>query len=104
MWRRQRAKIRQAEKAVSDSACDERYQLEGVDGRPHLHASTLLSCPPQNVGKTGPDDGYGSRASEVKLSKTWNHVGGHIMHNLCGVEDAKIITHWKQRESCCTRT
>ena len=27
---------------------------------------------------------------EVKLSKMWNHVGGHIMCNLCGAENAKL--------------
>ena len=27
-----------------------------------------------------------------------NHVGGHIIRNLRGVEDAKIIAYWKQRE------
>ena len=34
----------------------------------------------------------------VKLSKMRNHVGGHIMHNLCGAEDAKINAYWKWRE------
>ena len=35
---------------------------------------------------------------EVKLSKMQNHVGGHILHNLHGAEDAKIKAYWKQRE------
>ena len=65
MWRRQRAKLRQVEKAASGSACDERYRLVGVDGRPRLRASTLLSCPPRSVGKTGPSGGYGSRAPPI---------------------------------------
>jgi len=35
---------------------------------------------------------------EVKLSKMQNHVGGHIMYNLHGAEDAKINAYWKRRE------
>ena len=35
---------------------------------------------------------------EVKLSKMQNHVGGYIMCNLCGAEDAKINAYWKWRE------
>ena len=35
---------------------------------------------------------------EVKLSKMWNHVGGHILCSLLGAEDAKIKAYWKQRE------
>ncbi len=57
VWRRWSAWCRQTEKTASGSACNERYQLEGVDGCPHLCASTLLSCPPWSVGKTGPDCG-----------------------------------------------
>jgi hypothetical protein len=35
---------------------------------------------------------------EVKLSKMWNHGGGHILCSLCGADDIKINAYWKQRE------
>ena len=70
MGRRQRAGLWQAKKAANVSACDGRCRLEGVDGHPRLRASTLLSCPPQSMGKTGQDGSRGSRASSWTVSLT----------------------------------
>ena len=34
---------------------------------------------------------------KVKLSQMWNHVGGHILCSLQGVEDTRIGNFWRQK-------
>ena len=35
---------------------------------------------------------------KAKLSQMWNHVGGHVLFGLWGVEDTKIRNFWKWKE------